>query len=399
MTGFPRDFQSKRMSGRAQIILTWIAWTVWTVVVTLKIFSTVGKIPTTMSTLYQYVDFINTFWAKQPLYIPNDLRGFHYLPIMLILGTPLTWVKIQVAGAIFELFSVGFFTFSVWRIAQQLARFSPALIAGIILLASLMPMLVQMEFIQLQISMIAAMTCATAAGMRSDWRSFVIWLALAVALKPLSIVMLLLAAVTLPKTRVVLIASVVALVVVPFAFQDGTYLINEYANYIHQLSYITDAKAGDWETQADISTFLLAVGFNPSPLARLTLRLVAAFGTLVMVWRIAQLRIDRATSFALLIFSTSYIALFNPKQEIFSFLVVVPGVAALGLTYLGRNIADWRGWVWIGLAVAAGVRWGIKGVWLLPSIMIVIWIGLIILTLNPRRWCDLLSAKPVDAHR
>src|SRR6185295_10123287 len=107
--------------------------------------------------------------------------------------------------------------------------------------------------------------------------------------------------------------------------------------------------AGEWYAQTEISTLFRSLGWELSSPARLAIRLGAAIGTLVLAWRIAALGVIRATAFALLILATCYIGLFNPRQENVSFIVVAPGIAALAMVYLQRNVADWRGWVWIAL--------------------------------------------------
>jgi hypothetical protein len=345
--------------------------------------------------IYEYLEFIGTFWAKSPLYVPESLHGFHYLPIMLIIGTPLSWLDIQLAGAIFGLLSVVFFSFSVFRLAQQITPTYSSAAAGAILVISLMAAVIALRLLQMQMPMTAAMICATAAGMREDWRAFVVWLLLAVALKPLAIVMALLAIATMPKMRVPLIAGIAALLLLPFAVQSWSYLANEYVNYVHQLLHITDADPGVWGNQAEFSTLLQTPGLELGARTRLAVRLGAALGTLWLAWRIALERNARATSFALLLLSACYIGLFNPRQEGMSFLVVVPGLAALSLWFLARNLADWRGWLWMALAVMVGLKWGARqAMWILPATMVPIWIGLLVLTLNPKRWCGLFSDQP-----
>src|SRR5215470_7344834 len=314
---------------------------------------------------------------------------------MLIIGTPLSWLDIQLAGAIFGLLSVVFFSFSVFRLAEQITPTYPSAAAGVILVISLIAAVIALRLLQMQMPMTAAMICATAAGMREDWRAFVVWLLLAVALKPLAIVMALLAIATIPRTRVPLIAGIAALLLLPFAVQSWSYLASEYVNYVRQLLHITDADPGVWGNQAEFSTLLKTLGLELGPHTRLAIRLGAALGTLWLAWRIALERNARATSFALLLLSACYIGLFNPRQEGMSFLVVVPGLAALGLWFLVRNLADWRGWLLLALTVMVGLKWGARqAMWILPATMVPIWIGLLALTLNPRRWCELLSDQP-----
>ena len=378
------------------VALACLTWTAWFVGVALTLSSAVRRLAFQREfAIYEYLEFIGTFWAKSPLYVPESLHGFHYLPIMLIIGTPLSWVNIQLAGAIFGLLSIVFFSFGVVRIAQQIAPTRSAAAAGCILLISLMAAWIALRLLQMQMPMTAAMLCAAAAGMRGHWRAYVSWLLLALALKPLAIVMVLLSIVTIRQTRVPFIAGTAVLLLFPFAVQDWSYLASEYVNYVRQLLNITNADPAIWGNQAEISTLLKTLGLELGAGTRLAIRLAAALATLWLAWRIALERNDRATSFALLLLSTCYIGLFNPRQEGMSYLVVVPGLATLSLYLLGRNLADWRGWLWMALAVMVGIRWGANQArWILPATMVPIWIGLLALTLNPRRWSELLSVKP-----
>jgi hypothetical protein len=51
----------------------------------------------------------------------------------------------------------------------------------------------------------------------------------------------------------------------------------------------------------------------------------------------------------------------------------------------------------MALAVMVGIKWGAREAsWVLPTTMIPIWIGLLALSLNPRRWCELFSDRPLN---
>lgn len=384
------------LSNRSLAVLAWIGWATWLVLVVHMLFSATSRLGAGhAAAIAEYRQFIEAFWSNAPLYIPESLHGFHYLPIMLIIGTPLTWMDIQPAGAIFGALSIGFFSFSVYRLAQQLTPSSPSATAGCILLISLMSALVSILLLQMQMQMpmVAAMICATAAGMRGDWRAYALWLTLAVAFKPLAIVMVLLSIATIPQTRGPFMAGIALVLVLPFAFQSWGYLANEHVNYVRQLLHITDAAPSRWELQADFSTLLNFFGLELGATTRMAIRVGAALATLALAWRIASERNARATSFALLLLSTCYIGLFNPRHEVVSVLVVVPGLAALSLHFIARDRADWRGWIWLVPAVMAGIRWGgAQGRWTVPATMILIWIGLLALMGDPRRWRALVTA-------
>ncbi|MBI5323417.1 glycosyltransferase family 87 protein [Bradyrhizobium sp.] len=384
--------------------LTFASWGIWLAAVTGGLIYTIiwvasGK---TGVAICEYLVFIENFWSSKPLYVLNGLHGFHYLPIMLVIGTPLSWVSIPVAGTIFDLLSIGFLAFSVYRLAEAVAPKHPASAAGSILLASVVAATNSVVLLQMQTPMTAAMICAAVAGMEGRWRALAAWLVFASAVKPLAIVMAMLAFVTVPQTRIPFAVGFAVLLAAPFGFQDWNYLLAQYREYVGQLSTITNAVPGQWYAQTEISTLLKTLGLDLGSTARLAIRVGAAIGVLVLAWRIAAMGVARATAFALLILSTCYIGLFNPRQENVSFIIVAPGIAALAMLYLQRNVADWRGSIWFALAFLVQFSWGNgtrAGAWLYPGWMVLIWAGLLGLMINPRRWCELLSASAASPRK
>ena len=372
-----------------------LAWSVWTIGILITVLNAVRKIEAegvVHIALGEYLHFIDAFWSGGALYLPDSLVGFHYLPIMLVVFTPLSWISAPLAAGALGLVSAVFFAFSVYRLAREIVPERPAITAGLLLVVCEMAAVISLSLMHVQLLMVGAMICAAVAGMQGRWRAFAIWITLAIALKPLSIVMALLAAAIVPQTRLPLFLGVVVLVFSPFAVRDWFYLSTQYADYVRQLLFITNAGPGAWHLQADFSTLFKTVGFEIDARVRFAIRAIAAFCTLALVWRVAALQNARATGFALLILSSCYIGLFNPKQEIFSFIVVVPAIAALGVIMLARDISDWRGWLWFALVLDLSMRWGMRsGPWMYPAAMVLVWAGLLALLGNPQRWGDLLS--------
>ena len=382
----------------SQVVLACFSWAIWLVTVIASLVFAINWVASgkTDVALCEYLEFIGNFWSGKPIYVLNGLQGFHYLPIMLVIGTPLGWMSTPVAGAMFGLLSIAFLAFSVYRLAEAVSPAHPVTAAGSILAASVVASHQSVVLFQMQMPMTAAMICAAVAGMKSRWQVMAWWLVLAIALKPLAIVMALLAVVVVPQTRLPLAIGIAALLLIPFGFQNWSYVATQYGGYLENLSAVANAPAGQWYAQTEISTLFRSIGLELSPPVRLAIRLGAAVGTLVLAWRIAAIGMARATAFALLILATSYIALFNPRQENVSFIVVAPGIAALAMVYLARTIADIRGWIWLALAILVEVNWrnGTRaGAWLYPGWMILIWIGLLRLMIDPRRWCDLLGDR------
>jgi hypothetical protein len=393
------------LNDRSRTRLTFANWGIWLASVAGALIFAINWVASgkTDVALCEYLVFIDNFWAGRPLYVMNGLHGFHYLPVMLVIGTPLGWVSVAVAGAIFDLLSIAFLLWSIYKLAEAVTPEYPAAATGSILFASVVAATNSVLLFQMQTPMTAAMICAAVAGMSGRWRVLAAWLVFASAVKPLAIVMAMLAFVTVPQTRVPLAVGFAVLLLIPFGFQDWNYVIAQYRAYVGQLATITNAVPGEWYAQTEISTLLRTLGLDLSSNARLAIRVLAAIGALVLAWRIAALGVARATAFALLILATCYIGLFNPRQENVSFIVVAPGIAALAMIYLQRNFADWRGWIWITLAFMVQFSWGNgtrAGAWLYPGWMVLIWIGLLALMIKPRRWCDLLadsSSQPAES--
>ena len=151
------------------VALTGITWAAWLVGIGLTLSSAVRRLAVEREfAIYEYLEFIANFWAQSPLYVPESLHGFHYLPIMLVIGSPLSWINIQVAGAIFGLLSVLFFSFSVFRLAQQITPTYSSAVAGAILVVSLMAAVIALRLLQMQMRRHHAGLCRAAHGDGND---------------------------------------------------------------------------------------------------------------------------------------------------------------------------------------------------------------------------------------
>jgi hypothetical protein len=347
--------------------------------------------------LVEYAVAINHFWASEPVYVPGELHGFHYLPATLVLTTPLTWISPPTAAVLVGILSAGMLGASTCYLALVFNRRRPLPLAGVILGLSALATEISFFLLQFQIAMTASLIAGCAAAMQARYREMSIWLVLGIAIKPLGIVMALLAAAVFPRSRAPLAAAAFALLALPYGFRPWGYMSTEYVNYLHQLWHITDVAPGNWYAQADFSVFFSHLGLELNSTVRLAIRIVAALLALLLALRVSSWRSARATGFAVFVLSVCYVGLFNPRQEQYSFLVVVPAVATIGTLLLARNLLDWTGWIWVSLALLVGLRPYYGGLWIQPGFMLPIWAGLIWLVSSKRRWLKLvaeLSAEP-----
>ena len=112
-----------RLRGSWLLVIGIFAWSVWTIGILIAILNAVRKIeaegPVHIA-LGEYLHFIDAFWLGGALYLPDSLTGFHYLPIMLVVFTPLSWMSAPLAAAALGFLSAVFFGFSIYRLAREI---------------------------------------------------------------------------------------------------------------------------------------------------------------------------------------------------------------------------------------------------------------------------------------
>jgi hypothetical protein len=232
--------------------------------------------------------------------------------------------------------------------------------------------------------------------MRSQWLRATAWLFIAFVFKPLA--MALLCAVLCPRMRLPLIVALAVVMALPFAFFDTGYMIAQYRDFGLKLWLI--ATAQEWPYRADLSTLLRALGIVMPGTVSLAVRLIAAFGTLCLAWRVRGTGAARSFGFALVILSACYINRLSPRNEFLSFLVLTPALAVLAFLVLARDQGDWRGWLLIVAALVLGMWWSLAfDAVAKPAIVIVISAWLTWMMAKPERWRDLVEAANPGAIR
>jgi len=239
----------------------------------------------------------------------------------------------------------GLLTYATVAFTRALLDDHPAAIwiAGLLLVVNVWRGWYHFKQVQLQIPMTAAMMLATAAMIRARWMLASAWLTGALIVKPLALVMMLLAGALVPRMRLLLIAGIVLAVALPFALLHWDYLIGQYQALGLKIWRVATAPPGEWIYQADFTTLLRAFGIVLPGSVSLAIRLLAALGTLRLAWRVQGTRDRKAFALALLILSGLYITLFEPRNENVSYLVATSGISALAFLILLRDVADLRG--------------------------------------------------------
>jgi hypothetical protein len=327
----------------------------------------------------------------------TTLGDFLYFPLTLLIYTPFTLLDrvpaaaiVLVLGAVFFTWACATLTLSLlsadWRSRDAIA------VAGVVLLINIPAAWFNFKGVQAQVPMTAAMMAASAAIIGSRWRAAALWLFVAIAMKPLAIVMVLLCWALVRDMRWWLAGAVVAVILFPFLFLDWSYLVDQYQAMGMKLWHIATAPPAQWIYQADFSTMVRALGVELPAGMALAIRLAAALGTLVLAWHVKHDGSARSFGFAVLILSGCYITLFGPRNEFLSFIVVTPSLVLLAVLLLTRAAADYRGWLLIAAALALGFTWTLAtDAVLKPAIVTAICVWLAWLMAAPGRWRALVE--------
>lgn len=344
-----------------------------------------------------YLDALLLLRSEQPLYDPTTLTDVNYWPSTLIVLYPVLWLDPTLAAAIVLAVSAAVFTWAAVALMKALLPangrdFNAAMLAGLLLLINIPAAWYNFKNVQLQVMMTASMMAACAAMIRWRWIAASIWLFIAIMIKPLALVMVLLCTALCARMRSMLIAAIVAGALLPFAFLNASYLLDQYHAYYLKLWHIATAPPAQWIYQADFSTMLQAAGIVlPAPLS-FAIRLAAALGTLALAWRVQRAGSPRAFALAVLVLAGCYLTLFGPRNEDISFLVLTPSITAVALLLIVRNEADGRGWLLIAAALVLGfvVNLPVDRV-LKPAIVLVIYAWVSAQMFAPQRWRDIVE--------
>jgi hypothetical protein len=375
----------------------WIGWVGWGLFLMVTLARTHPR--RFASTFTYYLEAAQRLRAGGQIYDPAKLGDFLYFPATLLIYVPFTLIDRTAAARIATMLGAAFLSAAcVWLTRALAPPERPVLesvaLAGFPLLISIPAAWFNLKGVQAQVPMTAAMMAAGAAMAGGRWVGASLWLFVAIAMKPLAIVMLLLCAALVREMRWLLLAALVALLLLPFGVLDWSYLLAQHQALGLKLWHIATAPLEEWPYQADLSTMLRALGVPLPPAVSLPLRLAAALATLALAWHARRDSGRGGFALAVLLLSGCYITLFGPRNEFLSFIVLTPALGVLAGLVLGRDARDLRGWLLVGAALLLGFSFGLKvDAVLKPALVLAIYLWLAAGMLQRGRWRALVDAE------
>jgi alpha-1,2-mannosyltransferase len=194
-------------------------------------------------------------------------------------------------------------------------------------------------------------------------------LALAVAFKPVAIIMLLLMFVLYREVRLPLVIAVAVVLLLPMLRPDPNFAWAEYRSFLDKISVAATPSPGAWPWLADIATLLNAFGFTIGLAGLFVIRAFAAAATLFVAWR-GKVLLSRSWSVCTaLALSLTYLTLFNPRTESDAYVALTPMFGLCAGLLIAKKPGSALGWLLFGAAFAVGIPWGTStDPWLKPML-------------------------------
>ncbi len=269
------------------------------------------------------------YWmAGRTIFAHPGVGGFVYLPQAAILFIPVALLPVVVGEVVWRFVNIGVFALGIFRFADPLRPGPAQQPFPLMTLVSLPLAWDCARNGQATLAMTGLMLLAVAEIARERWWRAVLWLSLAVAVKPLAIVMALLVMTVHRPLRWRVPAGMAAMVLVPFVTQHPAYVASQYAAFWSSLTKAVHVGvvAHGWTTPF---TALRVAGIDVPEGIQTVVRVAAAAATLAVYW-LGRRRLDdaRSASFGYCL-AAVYLILFSPRTENNTYAMLGPVIGML----------------------------------------------------------------------
>jgi hypothetical protein len=297
--------------------------------------------------------------AHVPIYDLDSIDDFQYFPQAAIVLIPIELLGRAGGDVVWRALGVALFAHGLWRVAglgwkppRDTVFFALTLLTIPAATTSLMNGQANLH--------VAALMMHTAVdlGARRRWR-VTLWLTLGLALKPLMVVMLLLACVFDPSLIGRLALALGLLALLPLATAPVAFVVAQYHDCARKLAM----SAQPDRFFEDLRGLLSELGWViPHALLR-ALSGVAALGAALLCYRLRRSQDQRRAGLPLFAVAAAYLMLFNSRNQANSYVIIAPAAAlpAVLFAWAGR----WRAALamtvmvacWCGSAIPLTAHW------------------------------------------
>jgi hypothetical protein len=293
------------------------------------------------------------WWVHESLYVGP--LGFNYLPHFAILFGPFHFLPVRLGEVLWRWCAVVMLIGGLWQTVTKLLRSEPE---RSFFWASLISMPLAMSSLrngQANAHFGGVLLLSVAAILAERWWLALGLMALATAIKPLGIVLLMLAPLVYAPMRWRLPFVVLALAIFPFLFAGPGYVWSQYREAwtnLQACAVVTEHRFAD--INGIFRTFGAALPPQASKLVRVAAGALTAGG---WWWGAKRLR-EPPTALWFYALAASYLMLFNPMNEANSYVILSPAFGVWGAWFLlgpGPQSQRRLGWALVFIALTMGL--------------------------------------------
>lgn len=296
------------------------AWILWACFALLIVIVRLDSVPSIENVFTVYREAGLRWLAGQDLY--SAQFRFNYFPPAAVLFAAWSSLPFQLGGALWRVADIAVFAFGVWRLSnsseepRSSTRFFIATVVTVILSAS------AARYGQMTLAMSGFMMAAVADVERGAlWRAAA-YAALAVALKPLAVVLVLLLLAIYPRLSWRLIITLALFFLLPFLFQHSDYVWRQYVAVPAMLA----TRAGQRYEWQHVFGLLDTLGWTATSAQETVIRGASAVFVLFLCWRVRQRAPDIGVALPIYALATCYILLFGSGTERNTYAMMTPVV-------------------------------------------------------------------------
>ena len=300
----------------------WYAWLIFACVLG----AVVARTPDYRTVTPNYRDACRDWFQGRPIYA-EGVHGFLYFPHAAILFAPFTFLPSPVGDALWRVVSIASLAGAVWRLAGLLAPERNARAAfAIMTCLAIPPAMASARNGQMNLMLTALTTFALIDLSRQRWRAGAFWLCLGAAFKPLMLVPMAVAAVVYRPVLRPLVLGGLVLLLVPFLTQHPEYVWEQYQVCVQKL--FLAGNPGSENPASDLFGLLSSIGYTAPLAVQTASRVVAGIATVVLAIVAVRRRDAARAAVSVVALTACYLALFNPRMENNSFVVLAPTMGA-----------------------------------------------------------------------
>ena len=304
-------------AGRLAQLYVAIALVVW-VGTEVAIAVMTARDPTANTTFNVYRTAVHAWTAGTEIYGPG-IHGFLYFPTFLPVVAPFVWLGEPLGDVVWRCAYFLFLTWALWALARAAAPRAALPVLAALLLLGLPAAGMALQDGQATAPMFAAMVLAAVAIGRARWWAAAGWLALAVAIKPLALVLVLLALALHRPLWLRFPAALLPLLLLPLVITAPGDLVPLYRAAFVKMQIAADPRHGPW---AELATLLAMAGWPAPGWLLEAVRAAAALVALWLAWEARRRLPPMAAALAMLLLAVAYLLPFNPRSEETTYLML-----------------------------------------------------------------------------